>query len=71
MRTCFAPATEPRIEASSPDTGIALPATKAPPLLENWMITGLLSLPAVSITAFMVFDPVQLAAGMANCSALA
>ena len=47
-----------------------MPARKAPPLLENWMITGLLSLPAVSITALTAFDPVQLAAGMANCSAL-
>ena len=71
VRTCRAPATEPRIEAWSLDTGIALPPTKADPLVENWMITGLFSLPAVSITAFIVFDPVQFAAGMANCSALA
>ena len=35
------------------------------------MITGELSLAAVSITALIVFDPVQLAAGRANCSALA
>ena len=71
VRTCRAPATEPRIDAWSPDTGIALPATNAEPLVENWMITGLLSLAAVSITAFIEFDPMQLAAGIANCSAFA
>ena len=63
MRTCRAPATDPRIDAWSPDTGTALPATNAEPLLENWMITGLFSLPAVSITAFIEFVPMQLAAG--------
>ena len=71
VRTCRAPAMEPRIDAWSPDTGIALPATNAAPLVENWMITGLFSLPAVSITAFIEFEPMQLAAGMANCSAFA
>ena len=35
------------------------------------MITGELTFAAVSITAFIVFDPVQLAAGRANPSALA
>ena len=35
------------------------------------MITGLLSLPAVSITAFIELEPMQLAAGIANCSDLA
>ena len=35
------------------------------------MMTGEFSLAAVSITPFIVFDPVQLAAGRANCSALA
>ena len=43
----------------------------AEPEWENWMITGEFSLAAVSITPLIVFDPVQLAAGKANCSALA
>jgi hypothetical protein len=48
-----------------------LPATNAPPLLENWMITGELSLAAVSMTAFIEFEPMQFAAGRAKPFALA
>ena len=55
----------------SPPLPRPLPAMNAEPEWENWMITGELSLAAASITPLIVFDPVQLAAGRANCSALA
>ena len=42
-----------------------LPATNAPPPFENWMMAGASSAAAVSITPFMVLDPMQLAAGSA------
>ena len=48
-----------------------MPPTKADPLEENWTITGLLSLPAVSMTAFIEFVPMQFAAGSANWFAFA
>ncbi len=47
------PASESMTDARCDSSPIALPATNAPRLLDNWMKTGELSLATVSITAFI------------------
>ena len=66
-----APTIDPSTDALSPFAPIPLPATNAPPPCENWTMTGAFAFAAVSITALMVLEPVQLAAGRAKWLAFA
>ena len=63
---CFAPAMPPAIEALSLVFDNPFPALNTAPPFENCIITGALSLAAVSRTPFMVLDPVTFTAGSAN-----
>mmetsp|Transcript_103121 Transcript_103121/g.258558 ORF Transcript_103121/g.258558 Transcript_103121/m.258558 type:complete len:210 (+) Transcript_103121:514-1143(+) len=67
-RTYRAPATAPRIDAWHLSFARALPAKKAEPPCENWIVTGLLRFLPASRAALMLLVVVQLKAGMANPS---
>ena len=68
---CLAPAIPPRIAAPWPSIFKPLPALKAAPPFEYWIMTGEFTALAASMTALAELDPITFTAGRAKLFSLA